>query len=95
MPRSPKPRRLRDPGSRFKRDFRRLDPRLKATLESVLDDLVAGKQMPIGRRHKKMKGFDDQYSVRLSSHVGFVYLLLPDDSILPYAVGPHDEAYDV
>ena len=95
MPRSPKPRRLLDPGSRFKRDFKRLDTRQKATLESVLDDLVTGKQMPAGRRHKKMKGLDNHYSVRLSRHVRFVDLLLPDGSILPYAVGPHDEAYEL
>lgn len=72
-----------------------MDPRLKGTLESVLDDLVAGKELPAGRRHKKLKGFDDHYSVRLSRHVRFVYLLLPDGSILPYAVGPHDDAYEM
>lgn len=68
---------------------------MKAALQSALEDVVAGRKMSGGRRHKKMKGLDNHYSVRLSRQVRFVYLLLPDGSILPYAVGPHDEAYEV
>ena len=89
------PYRLLDPGPRFKKDVRRLDPAMKAELSSVLDDLVSGSPLPRSRRHKKLKGPGEFHSLRLSRKVRFVYMRLAGGFILPYAVGPHDDAYQI
>ena len=68
---------------------------MKAALATVLDELVSDTPMSPGRQHKKLQLPGDFYSVRLSRHYRLVYVRPEDGLILPYAVGPHDEAYDI
>lgn len=88
-------RRLLDPGARFKRDVKRLDPRIKAELAAALNELVSDAPMPPGRQHKKLQGPGDFYSVRLSRRFRLVYMRLDGGLLLPYAVGSHDDAYRI
>jgi mRNA-degrading endonuclease RelE of RelBE toxin-antitoxin system len=88
-------RRLLDPGPRFKKDAKRLEPRMKAELGMVFDELLADAPMAPGRQHKKLQGRGEFYSVRLSRQFRLVYERSPEGDILPYAVGAHDDAYRI
>ena len=72
--------------------MRRLPQPMKDELAAVIDELLAGELSP-GRRYEKLDTADDLYSVRLSRAYRFVFLLYPDGTALPAAVGPHDDAY--
>ena len=81
-----------DPSNRFKHDFQQLNPKLKEKLKRVMSELIKG-ELSKGSRLKKLKGNDNQFSIRLNRHVRFVFERQSDGRAKPIAVAAHDRAY--
>lgn len=82
------------PSRKFAKMVNRLDPRMKAELERVIDELCAGELSP-GRNLEPLRIGHRLYSVRLSLNSRFVFMVTENGMGRSIAVGPHDRAYKV
>ena len=82
---------FRAPTGSFRRNARRLPPRLRGQLDLVVRELLSGELSP-GRNYEQLTNMPGVYSVRLSGSYRFVFGVTAGVAD-PIAVGPHDEAY--
>ena len=87
----PRLHRFREPRGSFKRNARRLPPRMREQLGLAVEELLKGELSP-GRNYEQLTNMPGVYSVRLSSSYRFVFRVTAGVAD-PIAVGPHDEAY--
>ena len=89
---SPPPlRAILEPTGTFRRNARRLPPRMRDELGLVVDELLGGNLSP-GRNFEELTNMHGGYSVRLSGGYRFVFGATGGVAE-PIAVGPHDQAY--
>lgn len=89
---SPPPiRTILEPTGSFRRNARRLPPRMRVQLGLAVDELLKGELSP-GRNCEALTSMSNVYSVRLSGSYRFVFGVT-DGVADPIAVGPHDQAY--
>jgi mRNA-degrading endonuclease RelE of RelBE toxin-antitoxin system len=74
----------------FKKDVKRLDPKVIKDLERALHDLMG--EVPPGRNFKKLKD-SDVYTIRISLNYRLSFELDGDTAILR-RVGPRQKFYD-
>ena len=92
MTSSPPPlREILTPTGTFKRNAKRLPPRMLKELGLAVDELLKGQLSP-GRNCEQLTNMPGVYSLRLSRNFRFVFYVT-DGVAHPVAVGPHDQAY--
>ena len=92
MTSSPPPlRRILEPTASFRRNARRLPPRMRDELGLAVEELLKGELSP-GRNYEQLTNMPGVYSVRLGRSYRFVFGVT-DGVADPLAVGPHDQAY--
>lgn len=89
--RPPQIRGFYEPTGNFKRNTKRLPPRMREELGLAVRELVKGELSP-GRRFEQLTNMKGVYSVRLSGNFRFVFGVT-EGFADPIAVGPHDQAY--
>lgn len=89
---SPPPlRAILEPTGTFRRNAKRLPPKMREELGFAVDELLKGELSP-GRHFEQLTNMPGMYSVRLSGSYRFVFYVT-DGVAHPVAVGPHDQAY--
>ena len=89
---SPPPlRAILEPTGTFRRNAKRLPPRMRDQLGLAVNELLKGELSP-GRNCEELTNMPGVYSVRLSGSYRFVFGVT-DGIADPIAVGPHDQAY--
>ena len=74
----------------FKKDVKRLDPKILKDLEKALHDLMG--EVPPGRNFKKLKG-SNVYSIRVGKNYRMSFELDGETAILR-RIGPRQTFYD-
>ena len=87
----PRLRGFREPTGSFRRNARRLPPRIQEQLGLAVNELLEGELSP-GRNYEQLTNMPGVYSVRLSRSYRFVFSVTAGIAD-PIAVGPHDQAY--
>ena len=89
---SPPPlRAILEPTGTFRRNARRLPPRIRDELGLAVDELLGGNLSP-GRNFEEWTNMPGGYSVRLSG--GYRFVFGASNGVAdPIAGGPHDQAY--
>lgn len=82
---------FREPTGSFKRNARRLPPRMREQLGLAVEELLEGELSP-GRNYEQLTNMPGVYSARLSGSYRFVFGVTAGIAD-PNAVGPHDQAY--
>lgn len=87
----PRLRAFLEPTGSFKRNARRLPPKMREQLGLAVEELLRGQLSP-GRNYETLANMPGVYSVRLSRSFRFVFGVTEGVGD-PIAVGPHDQAY--
>lgn len=75
--------------NKFRRRYRRLDPRIRAEVDALIRELAEDRLLP-GRKLKPMKGHDRLYELRVNYQFRLTFRLRADHVAELTAVGPHD-----
>lgn len=75
--------------NKFRRRYRRLDPRIRAEVDALIRELAEDRLLP-GRKLKPMKSHDGIHELRVNDRFRLTFRLRDGHIAELAAVGPHD-----